>query len=136
MIKYLRNTQVWRLSMYIITSFLGLFFLFASSIKIAGWHRFIFETQLKFFRKYGLNRNHMILIGVIELSASLLLLSSFVLENDMNLAVGSVGIFLTSLGAIYFHLKYDTVKDAIPAMTTLTLSAVLLFDNTWLMSVF
>ncbi|MCG7529993.1 DoxX family protein [Psychrobium sp. MM17-31] len=122
--------------MYLITSFLALFFLFASSIKIAGWHRFIFETQLKFFKKYGLNRSHMIVIGVIELLASLLLLSSFVLESDMNRAFGSVGIFLTSLGAIYFHLIYDTVKDAIPAITTLTLSAVLLFDNNWITAVF
>lgn len=54
----------------------------------------------------------------------------------MNRAIGSVGIFLTSLGAIYFHLIYDTVKAAIPALTTLTLSTILLFDNIWITAVF
>lgn len=59
------------------------------------------------------------LVGLIELSASLLLMF------DPTLVYGALAIALTSLGAIYFHLRFDTVKDAIPAMVTLSLSTVL-----------
>lgn len=112
--------------MVVITILLILFFLFASSIKITGWQKMIFETQLEFFGKYGLNRNHMLAVGFIECTASVLLIASFALNQAAMLAMGSLGIMLTSLGAIYFHLRFDTIKDAIPAIITLILSATLL----------
>lgn len=36
---------------------------------------------------------------------------------------------LYSMGAIFFHLRFDTLKDAIPAIVTLSLSGDLLFGN-------
>lgn len=115
--------------MTIITVLLALFFTFASSIKILGWQKFIFETQLTFFKKYGLTRIHMFLIGLIELAAAITLVSSVIFEHELLNGVGALAIAFTSLGAIYFHLRFDTVKDAIPAILTLSLSTVLLVSN-------
>lgn len=115
--------------MFVITVLLMLFFLFASSIKLIGWQKFIFETQLTFFKKYGLNRIHMFLVGLVELSASILLVASIFLDHDVIQAIGALGIAFTSLGAIYFHSRFDTFKDAIPAIMTLSLSVILLIAN-------
>jgi len=115
--------------MTILTVFLALFFTFASSIKILGWQKFIFTTQLAFFKKYGLNRAQMLLIGVVELIAAILLISSIYTSNDILNGVGSLMIAITSMGAIYFHLTYDTIKDALAAIITLTLASVLIFTN-------
>lgn len=115
--------------MTILTVFLALFFTFASSIKILGWQKFIFTTQLAFFKKYGLNRAQMLLVGVVELIAAILLISSIYTSNDILNGVGSSMIAITSMGAIYFHLTYDTIKDALAAIITLTLASVLIFTN-------
>ena len=116
--------------MIIITILLALFFTFASSIKILAWQKFIFETQLSFFKKYGLTRLHMFAVGLIELTASLLLISSVVINNLLLNGLGAIGILFTSLGAIFFHIRFDTFKDAIPAIVTLLLSITLvLFNN-------
>ncbi len=122
--------------MFVITILLILFFLFASSIKILGWQKFIFETQHTFFKKYGLNRPKMFLVGLVELSASLLLIASLLLKHDAAQALGAFGIALTSLGAIYFHLRFDTVKDATPAIVTLFLSTTLLVLNSSFVALF
>lgn len=115
--------------MLVITILLVLFFLFASSIKLLGWQKFIFETQLTFFKKYRLTRTHMFLVGLIELSATILLMVSIFLNHDETQALGALGIAFTSLGAIYFHLRFDTVKDAVPAIITLSLSVILLVSS-------
>lgn len=129
------NTH-WRHYMLLITILLVLFFLFASSIKILGWQTFIFETQLTFFKKYGLNRHDMFLVGLVELSASLLLTVSIFLNHELIQVFGALGITFTSLGAIYFHLKFDTVKDAIPAIVTLSLSVTVLSFNSHFSALF
>jgi hypothetical protein len=115
--------------MTIITILLTLFFIFAGSIKLLGWQTFIFETQLKFFIKYGLNRSHMFYIGVIELSAAISLASATILDFEILNVLGALGISFTSIGAIFFHLRFDTVKDAIPAIITLLLSTILIMSN-------
>ena len=115
--------------MTIITIFLTLFFIFASSIKLLGWQKFIFETQLTFFIKYGLNRSHMFFIGLIELSAAISLANSIIFDFEILNVIGASGIAFTSLGAICFHLRFDTVKDAIPAIITLLLSTILIVSN-------
>ncbi|KOO13444.1 hypothetical protein AKJ18_18885 [Vibrio xuii] len=112
-----------------VTLLLAAFFLFASSIKLIGWQKFIFETQVGFFKKYGLNRQMMFAIGVIEFAAAAALFSSFLLaRNDLNV-IGAAGIAFTSVGAMFFHFRFDTWRDAIPSMVTMSLSAVLLFEN-------
>lgn len=98
------------------------FFVFASSIKILGWQKMIFETQLKFFKKYGFNRTIMALVGCVELFGAICLW----LPGTMGIA-GVLALFGTSAGAICCHLYFDTWKDGIPAMVTLTLSAILLY---------
>ncbi|MBQ4811416.1 DoxX family protein [Pseudoalteromonas luteoviolacea] len=115
--------------MLLITILLTLFFVFASSIKLIGWQKLIFETQLQFFNKYGLNRIHMFLIGLLELVAAILLLVTIFISNQQLNAMGAALIAFTSIGAIYFHLKYDTFKDAIPALITLILASTLILDS-------
>jgi len=109
----------------IISAVLMVFFLFASSIKILGWQKKIFALQLQFFESYGLNRELMFAVGVIELLGASLIM----LQHNLLGVVGAAAIAATSLGAIGFHLKFDSWKDAIPAMLTLTLSIFLLATN-------
>lgn len=115
--------------MIIITVLLALFFTLASSIKITGWQKFIFETQLTFFNKYGLRRVHMFLVGILELSAAILLVASLIFDHKTLNSLGAATIAFTSIGAIFFHLKFDTIKDAMPAIVTLLLSLALLLSN-------
>ena len=98
------------------------FFIFASSIKILGWQKMIFETQLEFFKKYGLNRTIMALVGFVELFGAIALwLPSYIG------IVSALALFGTSAGAICCHLYFDTWKDGIPAIVTLTLSGFVLY---------
>jgi len=115
--------------MTIITLLLSAFFLFASSIKLTGWQKFIFETQLGFFKKYGLNRQMMFVIGVIEFAAAAMLFGSFLLTRDDLNVIGAAGIAFTSVGAMFFHFRFDTWRDAIPSMVTMSLSVALLIQN-------
>ncbi|WP_404394129.1 DoxX family protein [Pseudoalteromonas phenolica] len=115
--------------MTIISLVLFAFFSFASSIKLTGWQKTIFQIQLGFFKNYGLNRTHMFLIGLIESASALCLLLSVLIDNSLLNALGATGILFTSIGAIFFHLRFDTLKDAIPAIVTLSLSGALLFCN-------
>lgn len=105
-----------------LSGLLTAFFVFASSIKILGWQKMIFETQLEFFKKYGLNRTILALVGFIELFGAIALW----LPSYFGIA-GILALFGTSAGAICFHLYFDTWKDGIPAMVTLTLSAIVLY---------
>ena len=103
---------------------LSLFFSLAASIKLTAWQPHIFEIQLKFFKKYGLNRQVMFAVGVIEASSVAL----FWLKPIIYPIIGALLIALTSLGAIYFHLRFDHFKDALAAIVTLTLSSILVFS--------
>ena len=103
----------------VFSGILTFFFLFASSIKILGWQKKIFETQLEFFLKYGLSRTLMSLVGFVELLGAITLW----MPGYIGL-LGVLALVGTSAGAIFFHLRFDTWKDGIPAMVTLTLSGV------------
>lgn len=103
---------------------LSAFFLFASSIKILGWQKFVFETQLAMFVKYGLNRQIMALVGVVELFGAL----AIWFQGGLLGFMGAAALLGTSLGAIGCHLIWDTWKDAVPAMITATLSACVLWS--------
>jgi hypothetical protein len=108
----------------VISSILSVFFIFASSIKIFAWQKKIFDIQLSFFIKYGLNRQIMLLVGCVELTGAVLIW----LEGYAVL-LGIMALAGTSAGAIFCHLKFDTWKDGIPAMVTLTLSSLLMYFN-------
>lgn len=107
-----------------ITGLLSVFFLFASSIKIFGWQKFIFETQLEFFNKYGLNRVAMAMVGLGELFGALAIWFPGYVG-----AAGALTIAMTSLGAICCHLYFDTWKDGVPAMVTFMLSSLILHSK-------
>ena len=101
------------------------FFVFASSIKLLGWQRFIFTTQLAFFHKYGLNRTSMFLVGLIELTGAIMLISYIVIPTTAWLLFAGTGLLgMTSVGALYFHFRFDGWKDAVPAIVTLSLSVL------------
>jgi len=105
------------------------FFMFASSIKLLGWQKLIFETQLNFFNKYGLNRETMFLVGLIEFSGATLLGAFIALSGPEWTLWGGAGLIaVTSLGAIFFHLRFDRWQDGIPAIVTLFLSLYLLLS--------
>jgi hypothetical protein len=108
----------------VFSSMLTIFFLFASSIKILGWQKKIFNVQLDFFKKYGLNRQIMAAVGFVELFGAL----AIWLPGTLAIA-GTLALLATSVGAIYCHIRFDTWKDGIPAMITLSLSAVVLYSK-------
>ena len=109
----------------IISVLLIAFFLFASSIKLTGWQKQIFAIQLQFFQSYGLNRQLMFVIGLIELFGA----STLWFQQNLLGLSGALAIFFTSIGAIAFHLKFDTWKDGIPAFITGVLSAFLIAQH-------
>lgn len=105
---------------------LSVFFLFASSIKILGWQKFIFETQLAMFIKYGLNRQIMMLVGFAELFGAI----AIWFQGSWIGTLGALALLGTSVGAIGCHLIWDTWKDGIPAMITGALSVVVAWSGT------
>ena len=104
----------------VLSGLLTAFFIFASSIKILGWQKMIFETQLAFFRKYGLNRTAMMVVGFVELFGAVTLWAPGLLGM-----AGILSLLATSAGAICFHLYFDRWKDGVPAMLTLGISALI-----------
>ena len=113
----------------IISVLLMVFFMFAGSIKLLGWQKFIFETQLSFFKKYGLNRAAMFAVGIIELTAALLLLAALYWGDLQWQFIGAALIAVTSVGALGFHYRFDKWSDAVPATVTLLLALALLMLN-------
>ncbi len=107
----------------VIIGLLAAFFIFAGSIKLLGWQKMIFEKQLEFFHSYGLNRQMMALVGVVELIGA----TSIWFQSSALGLMGAVLLLATSLGAIFFHLRFDSWKDGVPAMVTLILSGVVIF---------
>ena len=103
----------------IIIALLSLFFLFASSIKILGWQKAIFEPQLAMFIKYGLNRQIMALTGFTELFGAI----AIWFQDSWFGPLGALTLLCTSIGAVFCHLVWDTWKDGVPAMITGTLAA-------------
>lgn len=107
------------------TGLLSAFFLLASSIKILGWQRYIFETQLAMFRKYGLNRQVMMLVGFAELFGAVFIW----FQGSLPGTLGALALLGTSTGAIACHLIWDSWKEGVPAMITGTLSATVAWSG-------
>ncbi|MCW8331395.1 DoxX family protein [Photobacterium sp. SDRW27] len=109
----------------VIIGLLSAFFLFASSIKLLGWQKMIFDKQLEFFHSYGLNRQIMALVGAAELFGAI----AIWFQSSLLGTLGALALLGTSLGAIFFHLRFDTWKDGIPAMVTMTLSGYVIYSS-------
>lgn len=113
----------------IISILMVLFFLLASSIKMLGWQKKVFEIQLVFFKSYGLNRMVMFLVGLVEFTGAILLILALCgVSSEHTQLMGGAILGATSIGALYFHLRFDTWKDGIPAMVTLLCSSFLVLD--------
>lgn len=109
----------------IVTGLLSAFFLFASSIKIFGWQRKVFEIQLEMFESYGLNRQIMFLVGCAELFGAI----TIWFQSSWIGPLGALVLLGTSVGAIFCHLVFDTWKQGVPAMVTLALSGVVFWTK-------
>ena len=109
----------------IITALLSLFFLLASSIKLTGWQRKVFDTQLAMFESYGLNRRVMFVVGLVELFGAVCIW----FQGSWLGPLGAAALLVTSVGAILCHLVFDTWKDGVPAMITAALSAFVLWQG-------
>lgn len=113
----------------VVSVLLVVFFLLASSIKTIAWQKKVFEIQLGFFKSYGLNRMIMFFVGLVELTgAALLILALCDISPEQTQLMGGAILGATSIGAFYFHLRFDTWKDGIPAMITLLCSSFLVLD--------
>ncbi|WP_261396562.1 DoxX family protein [Photobacterium rosenbergii] len=122
------EADIMTITQTIITSLLAAFFLFASSIKILGWQKMIFTTQLAFFVKYGLNRQWMLMVGVLEFVSAVMIITPMLAGASIATTIALIGAALlaaVSMGAMACHLWFDTWKDGIPAMVTFALSMAL-----------
>lgn len=121
--KSMANNE-WSLNMSmmlnIIIGLLSVFFIFAGSIKVLGWQKMIFKIQMEFMQKYGLNRQILCLIGIVELFAAV----SIWFQTSIWGVIGALAILFTSIGALFFHYRFDGWRDGVPAMVTFTLSAI------------
>ncbi|MGF1729095.1 DoxX family protein [Photobacterium kasasachensis] len=111
------------------TGLLSVFFIFASSIKLLGWQKMIFEKQLAFFHSYGFNRQFMFLVGLAELFGGI----AIWFQGSFWGVLGALALVGTSMGAIVCHLRFDTWKDGIPAMITLVLSSMVVYFSSSLL---
>lgn len=109
----------------IIIGLLSFFFLFAGSIKVLGWQKNIFEIQMGFMQKYGLNRQILFLIGLVELVAAVLIW----FQSSIWGVAGALAILVTSVGALFFHFRFDRWQDGVPAMVTCLLSGILVWSE-------
>ncbi|WP_225310911.1 DoxX family protein [Vibrio fortis] len=110
--------------MNVVSIVLIVFFMLASSIKTLGWQKKVFETQLAFFKNYGLNRQIMFVVGCLELTGAMSLLLGLVgWVPELVVSLGALLLAVVSIGAIFFHLRFDSWQAGIPAMVTLSLSS-------------
>ena len=110
------------------TYFLIVFFTFGCCVKLLSVPDKILKFQMEFFEVYGLTRLHMYLIGLTELLGIIAMFYSLVAGNPLLAVVGAGAIFITSLGALYFHFRYDEAKHAVPAVLTFLMSSLIMID--------
>ncbi|MEP4700446.1 MAG: DoxX family protein, partial [Parasphingorhabdus sp.] len=120
---FIQGTRTMTLT--IVIALLSAFFLLASSIKLTGWQKKIFEMQLAMFESYGLNRKTMFLVGLVELFGA----ASIWFQGSGLGSLGAAALLATSVGAIFCHLIFDSWKDGIPAMITAAFSAFVLWQG-------
>ncbi|MGJ8647928.1 MAG: DoxX family protein [Marinomonas colpomeniae] len=101
---------------------LTLFFIASGSIKILGWPKERYNTQLGFFSKFGLSQNMVTFIGAAELFGGIALW----LPNY----AGIVGVWVLcaiSAMVIYGHIRFGSWKNGLFSMATFALSGWILY---------
>lgn len=111
------------LLLWFLVALLSLFFLFTGSIKAFGQPSKLFDYQFEtYFKKFGIGRGQVRLIGFAELFGAI----AIWFQQSIVGQVGLATLIIVTLGAIFFHFSYGSVKDAIPAIVMLILSSVTL----------
>lgn len=105
--------------LYIAIALLSVFFLFAGSIKLTGWQKMIYETQVNMVAQYGINPAGLKLIGLMELFGAV----TIWFQDHWIAPLGALTILAASLGAIVCHYIWDTWRESVPASITAPLSA-------------
>ena len=62
------------------------------------------------------------LVGLVEVTGAILMLIGLLSTKNLLSTIGASFIVFTSVGAMLFHFRFDTWKDAIPSIVTLLLS--------------
>jgi hypothetical protein len=102
----------------------SLFFLFASTVKIFGRPQGMFEYQLEhYFIAHGLSREIMRVVGLAELFGAVTIW--YHRTHWIGLA-GAAALVVVTTGAMVFHLRFDTAREAVPAVVMLALSGYVL----------
>jgi DoxX-like family len=109
-----------------LVALLSLFFTFAGSVKVFGWQKKVFDTQMEMMGRYGLNREALVVIGLVECAGAI----GLWFQSGVIGAIAALTLLAVSAGALAFHLKFDGIKDGIPAMLTGLVSGVLV-ANDW-----
>lgn len=101
------------------------FFLYIGTVKVFGWpNAEMLAGQTRFFfDRYGLTRQMVVMIGVAEIFGGL----TVSLHRIRWIGLLGAAVLLTvSIGALFFHLRYDTFQTGMAAFRTMTLSAFVL----------
>ena len=112
--------------LWAITGILVLVFLFTGTLKTFGIPKSAAEQQKAGLARYGIGSNGMRAIGLAELAGAA---TVWLWDFHWIGLVGAAGLVVITAGAIASHLRYDSVKDAIPAMVLFVLSGILLLFN-------
>ena len=116
---------VLRLTVAAVALIITVFFLYVGTVKVFGWpNAEMLAGQTRFFfDPYGLTRQMVVMIGVAEIFGGL----TVSLHRVHWIGLLGAAILLTvSIGALFFHLRYDTFQTGMAAFRTMTLSAFVL----------
>jgi len=103
---------------------LSAFFAVSGAVKVTGKPVALADRQLnRYFRPYGFNERVMRAIGVIEVIGAVAVW--FYDTDALGLAAPTLLVAIT-LGAIFFHIRNDRVRHAVPATIMFVLSLTVL----------
>ena len=114
-----------RIILTVIVAFaFGLF----SIVKIAGVPKGLYKDAKEgIVDSYGFSHNGMRLIGLAELIGALLVLAGISWDYIQFAQVGYIILMVVTVGAMYFHNRYDSViKEGFPAIIQFVINTTLL----------
>ena len=102
-------------------------FLFAGTVKLVGWPAGIFDNQMTtYFDAYGISRDLVRMIGVAELFGGMTI---WLHRRHWVGLAGAATLVVVTSGAIVFHFRYDTAREAVPALVMWLLSGSVLLTS-------
>lgn len=112
----------------VLTAIVVFAFVLFGIVKVAGVPAGLYkDAKAGIVDRYGFDRNGMRLIGISELIGALLVLAGVSWNYIQFAQVGNIILMVVTVGAMYFHNKYDSVtKDGLPAIIQFAINATLL----------